>query len=93
MELKKFRKSKDKAALKPHEIIAARKELEGLAPTIDFSKNKVLKKAKAQRGLKQGAEVNVTSYGQGEGKVDSIRKKDGPLDSPPQNGFKLTNSS
>lgn len=27
----------DKAALKPHEIIAARKELEGLAPTIDFS--------------------------------------------------------
>ncbi|WP_394530049.1 endonuclease MutS2 [Lactococcus lactis subsp. lactis] len=63
----------DKAALKPHEIIAARKELEGLAPTIDFSKNKVLKKAKAQRGLKQGAEVNVTSYGQ-RGKLIRLEK-------------------
>ena len=59
--------------MKPHEIIAARKELEGLAPTIDFSKNKVLKKAKAQRGLKQGAEVNVTSYGQ-RGKLIRLEK-------------------
>ncbi len=54
----------EKAALKPHEIIAARRELEALAPTIDFSQNKVLKKAKAARGLKQGAEVNVINYGQ-----------------------------
>lgn len=63
----------EKAALKPHEIIAARAELEALAPTIDFSKNKVLKKAKAQRGLKQGAEVNVISYGQ-RGKLIRLEK-------------------
>ncbi|MFC4652165.1 endonuclease MutS2 [Lactococcus nasutitermitis] len=54
----------EKSTLKPHEIIAARAELEALAPTIDFSQNKVLKKAKAQRGLKQGAKVNVTDYNQ-----------------------------
>ena len=63
----------EKAALKPHEIIAARAELEALAPTIDFSKNKVLKKAKAQRGLKQGAQVNVISYGQ-PGKLIRLEK-------------------
>jgi DNA mismatch repair protein MutS2 len=55
----------ERAALKPHEVIAARAELEGLAPDlVDLSKNKVLKKAKAARGLKAGAEVLVTSYGQ-----------------------------
>ena len=54
----------DKSRLKPHEVIAARAELEALAPTIDFSQNKVLKKAKAKRGLKQGAKVLVLAYGQ-----------------------------
>ena len=63
----------DKATLKPHEIIAARAELEALAPTIDFSQNKVLKKAKAKRGLKQGAEVNVMSFGQ-RGKLIRLEK-------------------
>lgn len=63
----------DKSTLKPHEIIAARAELEALAPTIDFSQNKVLKKAKAKRGLKQGAEVNVMSFGQ-RGKLIRLEK-------------------
>lgn len=54
----------EKAALKPHEIIAARAELEALAPALDFSQNKILKKAKAARGLKQGANVMVTGYAQ-----------------------------
>lgn len=54
----------ERVSLKPHEIIAARAELEALAPTIDFSQNKVLKKAKAKRGLKQGAKVNLIDYGQ-----------------------------
>jgi DNA mismatch repair protein MutS2 len=55
----------ERAALKPHEVIAARAEIEGLAPDlVDLSNNKVLKKAKAARGLKAGAEVLVTSYGQ-----------------------------
>ena len=59
-----LRNLNERAALKPHEVIAARAELEALAPSIDFSQNKVLKKAKAQRGLKQGAKVNVLAYGQ-----------------------------
>ena len=63
----------DKAQLKPHEIIAARSELENLVPSVDYSKNKVLKKAKAQRGLKQGAEVLVTAYGQ-RGKLIRLEK-------------------
>lgn len=63
----------EKAQLKPHEIIAARGELENLVPTVDYSKNKVLKKAKAQRGLKQGAEVIVTAYGQ-RGKLIRLEK-------------------
>jgi DNA mismatch repair protein MutS2 len=63
----------ERATLKPHEIIAARAELEALTPTIDFSQNKVLKKAKAKRGLKQGAEVMVTSYGQ-RGKLVRLEK-------------------
>ncbi|MEY8458453.1 endonuclease MutS2 [Lactococcus ileimucosae] len=63
----------EKAQLKPHEIIAARGELENLVPAVDYSKNKVLKKAKAQRGLKQGAEVLVTAYGQ-RGKLIRLEK-------------------
>ena len=30
----------DKAQLKPHEIIAARSELENLVPSVDYSKTK-----------------------------------------------------
>ncbi|MDR0298441.1 MAG: endonuclease MutS2 [Streptococcaceae bacterium] len=52
----------EKSQLKSHEIIAARKELEALVP--DLSVNKVLKKAKAQRGLKPGAKVSVIAFGQ-----------------------------
>ena len=55
----------EQSMLKPHEVIDAKAKLDGLIPeTVDLSKNKVLKKAKAKRGLKPGAEVMVTSYGQ-----------------------------
>lgn len=55
----------DKSLLKPHEIIDAKHQLGELAPDIvDLSKNKVLKKAKAKRGLKPGVEVLVLSYNQ-----------------------------
>ncbi|GFH42687.1 endonuclease MutS2 [Lactococcus hodotermopsidis] len=55
----------EKSLLKPHEIIEAKHQLGELAPEIvDLSKNKVLKKAKAKRGLKPGAEVLVLSYNQ-----------------------------
>ena len=48
----------EKSLLKPHEIIDAKHQLGELAPEIvDLSKNKVLKKAKAKRGLKPGVEV------------------------------------
>ncbi|GFH40128.1 endonuclease MutS2 [Lactococcus insecticola] len=56
---------KDKSLLKPHEIIDAKHQLGELAPNlVDLSQNKVLKKAKAKRGLKPGAEVLVLSYNQ-----------------------------
>ena len=55
----------EKSLLKPHEIIDAKHQLGKLAPEIvDLSKNKVLKKAKAKRGLKPGVEVLVLSYNQ-----------------------------
>lgn len=55
----------EKSLLKPHEIIDAKHQLGELAPEIvDLSKNKVLKKAKAKRGLKPGVEVLVLSYHQ-----------------------------
>lgn len=55
----------EKSLLKPHEIIDAKHQLGELAPEIvDLSKNKVLKKAKAKRGLKPGVEVLVLSYNQ-----------------------------
>lgn len=55
----------DKSLLKPHEIIEAKYQLGELAPElVDLSKNKVLKKAKAKRGLKPGVEVLVLSYNQ-----------------------------
>jgi DNA mismatch repair protein MutS2 len=55
----------EKSLLKPHEIIEAKHQLGELAPElVDLSKNKVLKKAKAKRGLKPGAEVLVLSYNQ-----------------------------
>ncbi|MDR2977625.1 MAG: endonuclease MutS2 [Streptococcaceae bacterium] len=52
----------DKMQLKPHEVIEAMANLDKLMP--DLSKNRVLKKAKADRGLREGAEVLVTSFGQ-----------------------------
>ncbi|MFZ2347601.1 MAG: endonuclease MutS2, partial [Lactococcus chungangensis] len=55
----------EKSLLKPHEIIDAKHQLGELAPEIvDLSKNKILKKAKAKRGLKPGVEVLVLSYNQ-----------------------------
>lgn len=55
----------EKSLLKPHEVIDAKHQLGELAPDIvDLSKNKVLKKAKAKRGLKPGVEVLVLSYNQ-----------------------------
>ncbi|MDR0298524.1 MAG: endonuclease MutS2 [Streptococcaceae bacterium] len=61
----------DKMQLKPHEVIAGMAELDKLVP--DLSKNRVLKKAKASRGLKAGAEVLVTSFGQ-RGKLIRLEK-------------------
>ncbi|MDR1606450.1 MAG: endonuclease MutS2 [Streptococcaceae bacterium] len=55
----------EKSLLKPHEIIEAKHQLGQLVPEIvDLSKNKVLKKAKAKRGLKPGVEVLVLAYQQ-----------------------------
>lgn len=53
-----------KAQLKPHEIIEAKGQLKKLAPEVDLSKNKVLKKAKKKRAPKVGDTIVVTSYGQ-----------------------------
>lgn len=53
-----------KAQLKPHEIIEAKGQLKKLAPQVDLSKNKVLKKAKKARAAKVGDDILVTSYGQ-----------------------------
>lgn len=53
------------ASLKPHQIIEAKNQLKKLAPDlVDLSKNKVLKKAKAERAAKVGDEILVTAYGQ-----------------------------
>lgn len=55
----------DQATLKPHQIIEAKSQLKKLAPDlVDLSKNKVLKKAKAERAAKVGDEILVTAYGQ-----------------------------
>lgn len=54
----------DKAQLKPHEIIEAKGKLKQLAPEIELSKNKVLKKAKKKRAAKVGDDIIVSSYGQ-----------------------------
>lgn len=53
-----------KSQLKPHEIIEAKGQLKKLAPEVDLSKNKVLKKAKKARAAKVGDDIVVTSYGQ-----------------------------
>lgn len=50
--------------LKPHEVIEAKAQLKNLAPKVDLSKNKVLKKAKKQATPKVGDNIIVTSYGQ-----------------------------
>ncbi len=53
-----------KAELKPHEIIEAKADLKKLAPQVDLSKNKVLKKAKKLRAPRVGDDIIVTAYGQ-----------------------------
>lgn len=53
-----------KAQLKPHEIIEAKGQLKKLAPQVDLSKNKVLKKAKKLRAPQVGDDIVVISYGQ-----------------------------
>lgn len=54
----------EKAELKPHEIIEAKGKLKKLAPQVDLSKNKVLKKAKKLRAPRVGDDIVVTAYGQ-----------------------------
>lgn len=54
----------EKARLKPHEVIEAKSQLKKLAPEIDLSKNKVLKKAKKLRAPRVGDDIIVTAYGQ-----------------------------
>lgn len=54
----------DKAELKPHEIIEAKSKLKKLAPQVDLSKNKVLKKAKKLRAPRVGDDIIVAAYGQ-----------------------------
>ena len=53
-----------KAGLKPHEVIEAKSQLKKLAPEVDLSKNKVLKKAKKLRAPSVGDDIIVTAYGQ-----------------------------
>lgn len=53
-----------KAELKPHEIIEAKGKIKKLAPEVDLSKNKVLKKAKKLRAPRVGDDIVVTAYGQ-----------------------------
>lgn len=53
-----------KAGLKPHEVIEAKSQLKKLAPEVDLSKNKVLKKAKKLRAPRLGDDIIVTAYGQ-----------------------------
>lgn len=54
----------EKAQLKPHQVIEAKSKLEKLAPEVDLSKNKILKKAKKQRAIHAGDDIIVSSYGQ-----------------------------
>lgn len=54
----------EKARLKPHEVIEAKIQLKKLAPEVDLSKNKVLKKAKKLRAPRVGDDIIVTAYGQ-----------------------------
>lgn len=54
----------DRASLKPHEVIEAQSQLKKLAPEVDLSKNKVLKKAKKLRAPRVGDDIVVTAYGQ-----------------------------
>lgn len=54
----------EKAELKPHEIIEAKGKLKKLAPQVDLTKNKVLKKAKKLRAPRVGDDIVVTAYGQ-----------------------------
>lgn len=51
-----------KAGLKPHEVIEAKSQLKKLAPEVDLSKNKVLKKAKKLRAPRVGDDIIVTAY-------------------------------
>ncbi|MBT0889012.1 endonuclease MutS2 [Streptococcus lutetiensis] len=53
-----------KAGLKPHEVIEAKSQLKKLAPEVDLSKNKILKKAKKLRAPRVGDDIIVTAYGQ-----------------------------
>ena len=54
----------EKARLKPHEVIEAKSQLKKLAPEVELSKNKVLKKAKKLRAPRVGDDIIVTAYGQ-----------------------------
>ena len=42
----------DKSQLKPHEVIDAKGKLKKLAPQVDLSKNKVLRKAKKEKAAR-----------------------------------------
>ncbi|MEQ9810613.1 endonuclease MutS2 [Streptococcus jiangjianxini] len=64
-----------KAELKPHEIIEAKSALKKLAPQVDLSKNKVLKKAKKLRAPRVGDDIVVTAYGQRGTLIRQIKDK------------------
>ncbi|MCH4169375.1 MAG: endonuclease MutS2 [Streptococcaceae bacterium] len=56
---------REKNSAKEHELIEAKTQIKNLRDTgVDLSKNKVLKRAKAQKALKIGDEVLVLNYGQ-----------------------------
>lgn len=56
---------RQKNSAKEHELIEAKTQIKNLRDTgVDLSKNKVLKRAKAQKALKIGDEVLVLNYGQ-----------------------------
>lgn len=64
-ELREKQKQVGKVAVKEHELIAARSQLNDLQhPENHLKKNKVLQKAKEQKKLKVGDDVKVESYGQ-----------------------------
>ena len=67
----------DKSQLKPHEVIDAKGKLKKLAPQVDLSKNKVLRKAKKEKAARAphvGDDIIVTAYGQRGTLTNNLRR-------------------